>query len=98
MKESIAFTKSQVRLLNELRQKHEQLWRADLEITLAMIYEEHGLTEKSKDGKHRFELQPGFAGVNVSNIEPKPEIPAVRPVKAKKAKGPTPEIPNGGQK
>jgi len=76
MKETIAFTKTQTRLLNELRQKHEQLWRADLEVTLAMIYEEHGISDKANDGKHRFTLQPGFAGVDVTNTEPTPEIPS----------------------
>lgn len=79
MTESTPFTKTQTRLLNELKQKHEQVWFRDLNDVLAIIYEELGLTAKAADGKYRFELQPNFAGVNVTNTEPKPEIPAKKP-------------------
>jgi len=75
MKESIAFTKTQSRLLNELKRQYEQAWFQQLNATLDVIYEELGLTEKAKDGKHRLTLQPGFVGVDVQNTEPKPEIP-----------------------
>lgn len=75
MTEAVSFTKTQVRLLHELKHKHEQTWLQDLNATLLIIYEELELTEKAADGKHRFELQPEFAGVNVTNTEPKLEIP-----------------------
>jgi len=78
MTESVSFTKTQTRLLNELKQKHEQLWFRELNITLEVIYQELGLglTEKVADGKHHFELQPGFTGVNVTNTELTPAIPS----------------------
>jgi len=77
MTESVLFTRTQARLLNELKQKHEQGWFRELNGALEIIYEElgMGLTEKAADGKHRFEIQPGFIGVNVTNMEPKLEIP-----------------------
>ena len=76
MTEAVSFTKTQTRLLNELKHKHEQAWLQELNTTLPVIYEELGLAEKAADGKHRFELQPEFAGVNVTNPEPKLEIPS----------------------
>lgn len=76
MKESIAFTKSQSRLLNELKRQYEQAWFQQLNATLDVIYEELGLAEKAKDGKYRFTLQANFAGVDVQNTEPTPEIPS----------------------
>jgi hypothetical protein len=75
MNESVAFTKTQARLLNELKRQHEHAWFQELNATLATIYEELGLTEKAADKNYRFELQPGFTGVNVSNREPTPEVP-----------------------
>jgi hypothetical protein len=77
MTESVLFTKTQTRLLNELKQKHEQGWFRELNSALEIIYEElgMGLTEKAADGKYRFEIQPGFTGVNVTNTEPTPTIP-----------------------
>ena len=75
MTESVLFTKTQTRLLNELKRQHEQVWFQELNATLVMIYEELGLQEKAIDGKHRFELQPGFAGVNVTNTDPALTIP-----------------------
>jgi len=76
MKESVPFTKTQARLLNELKRQYEQAWFQQLNSTLEVIYEELGLTEKAKDGKYRFTLQPNFAGVDVQNTEPTPEIPS----------------------
>jgi hypothetical protein len=75
MRESVLFTKTQTRLLNELKRQYEQAWFQQLNSTLDVIYEELGLTEKAKGGKHRLTLQPGFAGVDVQNTEPTPEIP-----------------------
>jgi len=76
MKESVPFTKTQARLLNELKRQYEQAWFQQLNGTLEVIYEELGLAEKAKDGKHRFTLQPNFAGVDVQNMESTPEIPS----------------------
>jgi len=75
MKEFIPFTKTQSRLLNELKRSHEQVWLRELSEALVVIYEELGLAEKANDGKHKFALQPGFVGVDVMNTEPTPEIP-----------------------
>jgi hypothetical protein len=75
VKESVPFTRTQSRLLNELKRSHEQAWFRELSDALAVIYDELGLAEKAKDGKHRFTLQPGFTGVDVMNTEPTPEIP-----------------------
>lgn len=95
MKESVAFTKTQTRLLNELKAKHEELWRADLNVTLDMIYEEHGLSEKAKDRKLRFMLQPNFAGVDIVSTEPAPAIPQEKPgrPRGRKAKDAPAEAP-----
>ena len=96
MTESVLFTKTQARLLSELKRQHEQAWFQELNATLAVIYEEQGLAEKAKGGKHRFQLQPNFAGVDVMNIEPTPTIPAAKPGRPKKKDvlaEPKPEIP-----
>ena len=85
MVQEVNFTKSQSRLLNELKAKYEQAWQRDLNAALADIYDEQGLTEKVKDGKHRFILQPNFTGVTVSDAEPAPAIPG-RKAKKDKAK------------
>ncbi len=84
MAEKINFTKTQTRLLNELKTKFQQAWTGELNGALAVIYDELGLTEKLKDGKHRFTLLTDFTGVNIQKISPDPTIPGR---KMKKAKG-----------
>ena len=75
MKESFPFRKTQTRLLLEMKAKHEQAWSQDLQALLMQIYDELGIGEMFVDGKHRFTLHPGFAGVDVASTEPMPEIP-----------------------
>ena len=79
MTELIPFTKTQTRLLNELKRKYEQGWLQELNTSLVIIYEELGLSEKAVDSKYRLELQPGFTGVNVTNTEPALKIPTKEP-------------------
>ena len=76
MKETIVFTRTQQRLLRELKARHDDMWRMDLNATLEVIYDEQGVLGMAKDGKHRFSLQPDFAGVDISSTEPTPEIPS----------------------
>lgn len=73
MTETIPFTRSQTRLLNELKQKHEQIWLRDLHGVLEVIYDELGLKDKIADGKHKLELQPGLTSVQITGPDKEPE-------------------------
>ena len=75
MKETITFTRSQQRLLRELKARHDDLWRMDLNATLEIIYDEQGVLGLAKDGKHRFSLLQDLSGVDIASTEPTPTIP-----------------------